>query len=115
MHVCLCVHVCFDGAQNKLCILCERETEKKRERKQQKKKNIRRCGSRRLPGIVRITEERGWPRKSENITEGGSPISGNRTVCQTGSSTTFIQSSVSHLLSHSTLLLSGWGKSIYYV
>lgn len=98
------------------CVFCVRgRLKKNRERKQQKKKKIRRSGSRRLPGIVRITEERGWPRKSENITEGGAPISGNHTVCLTGSNTTFIQSSlVAPSVSQCSLTLWG-GTSIFCV
>lgn len=113
---CMCVFVfmfVLMGAKIQLCILCERETEKREKENNRRRKKIRRCGSRQLPGIVRIKEERGWPRKSENITEGGSPISGNCTACLTGSNSTFIQSSVSHLVSHSTLLLSGWDKSVH--
>ncbi len=64
-----------------------RGEKREREKNNRRKKLIGRCGSRRLPGIVRATEERGRPRKSETITKRARPISGNHTVCQTGSST----------------------------
>lgn len=80
--MCPCAHICFDVDWID-CVFGVRG--KKRERKQQKKKKQRgRSGSRRLPGIVRATEERGRPRKSETITKRARPISGNHTVCRTG-------------------------------
>lgn len=83
--MCPCVPICFDAGWIN-CFFSARG--KKRERKNnRRKKLIGRCGSRRLPGIVRATEERGRPRKSETITKRARPISGNHTVCQTGSST----------------------------
>lgn len=85
---CVCVSLCsylFWCWLDQLCLWCEG---KKRERKNNRRKKPRgRCGSRRLPGIVRATEERGRLRKSETITKRARPISGSHTVCQTGSST----------------------------
>lgn len=78
--VCPCAPICFDAD----CINCVFGVrEKKRERKNNRRKKQRgSCGSRRLPGIVRATEERGRPRKSETITKRARPISGNHTDWQ---------------------------------
>lgn len=57
--VSLCAPVCFDGGLNQLCLWREREIKKRKRKQQTKEKNRKRCGSRRLPGIVRVTEEGG--------------------------------------------------------
>lgn len=55
----LCASVCFDGGLDQLCLWREREIKKRKRKQQTKEKNRKRCGSRRLPGIVRVTEEGG--------------------------------------------------------